>query len=1230
MSNTSDSTYTADNNIPAHSAGTIIYYKITAAVKGVDTTRSKEMAYLVEPYFTLPFDEDFENADNLGSIGWSTQVTTGSMDWYLTSYSGDSFAEMSNFDGSTNNASETWLITPGIDLSSESEAYFGFENAFKWAGDSITVWASTNYNGDVTTATWDSLAPVELSTGSYTDVFSGYLDFSAYAGDTVHVAFKYTGSDSDGSTWQIDDVSAVASLNPIIGNTNISPENPTSDSTVSVTADITHEDPSGTIDTVYLAYGTTSGTLEDTIGMVNSTGDTYETETDIPAQNDSTEVFYEITAVDDQGNKTVTNEMSYLVLDPIYLTMPYEEDFESASSLGEIGWTTQVLTGNMDWAIASYDGDTYAEMSNYDGGNQASETWLITPGIDLSSESEAYFGFNNAFNYGGDSIKVYASANYDGLSDPTTADWDTLSPELSTGGWNDVFSGYLDFATYAGDTVHVAFKYTGTNSDGSTWQIDDVSAVTSSSLYPVISNMNISPANPTPSDAVTVSADVTHENPDGTIDTVYLAYGTTSGSLEDTIGMVHTSGDTYETKSDIPAQADGTEVFYEVTAMGNNGNSTTTNEMSYLVEVPAFVSVPLKEDFESTTDDELITNDLTNWMIHTPVGNQGWYGSVYSGNKYAEMSSYGTGEANETWLITPGIDQSDASGTEFTFDIAVGYWKHDGLSVMISEDFNGSDVAGATWTDITSNFTIPEEPTDGFGTLTSTDTMDISSYADTVYIAFKYTGDETNDETTTYQIDNVDIYDPSMPQINNTSINPANPTSTDDVDVSADVTISTGTIDTVYASWGTSSVTLDNTIGMINTGGDTYETESAIPAQADSTNVYYKITATSDGGSTATTEEMSYGVYDPVAVTLPFTEPFDSTDADLGQMSAYNNVGENQGWYYSSYEGTTYAKMSGFVDGTGAIKNEDWLITPPLDLSNVNEAKLSFTEAINYGGTIDEEQEVYVSTDYSGAGDPTSATWEKLPVTNRASGDSWIFVDVTPVDLTSYAGKSNVSIAFKYTSTTDNAATWEIDSIAVTEGAPANIAPEITSISQSPSDPGADVEVQINAMITDANPADTIEAVLKYGTAQDDLSQTAEFTNVGTGSDEDYAGVIPGQSAGTHIYYVIEATDGEATTTTDVRDYQIADETSIIDNEALSFEVYPNPSNGQFSIELDSKVADTYKVAVFNTVGKIVYQNEFGSHSVKQTINLTDQNDGIYFLKVTGKNTNKVIKLIKE
>ena len=121
----------------------------------------------------------------------------------------------------------------------------------------------------------------------------------------------------------------------------------------------------------------------------------------------------------------------------------------------------------------------------------------------------------------------------------------------------------------------------------------------------------------------------------------------------------------------------------------------------------------LNEDFESVIPDEDIA--LTDWVNTAEIGTRAWIGKEYDGNKYAQFSSYGSGEENVAWLVTPVLDLSAATAADFMFDVNIGYWTHAGLTIHVSTDFDGTDVTAATWDDVTSNFTIPTEPTGGYG-----------------------------------------------------------------------------------------------------------------------------------------------------------------------------------------------------------------------------------------------------------------------------------------------------------------------------------------------------------------------------------------------------------------------------------------------------------------------------------------------------------------------------------
>lgn len=123
------------------------------------------------------------------------------------------------------------------------------------------------------------------------------------------------------------------------------------------------------------------------------------------------------------------------------------------------------------------------------------------------------------------------------------------------------------------------------------------------------------------------------------------------------------------------------------------------------------------------------------------------------------------------------------------------------------------------------------------------------------------------------------------------------------------------------------------------------------------------------------------------------------------------------------------AKMSGYAGTSNA--NEDWLITKPINLSGVTNAKLNFQTARNFTGN---SIIVYVSTNYNGTSNPNTAgiTWTVLPAT-IATANNFVWTNSGDVSLTPYCGQANVYIAFRYTSTTSASATWEVDNVKVTQ-----------------------------------------------------------------------------------------------------------------------------------------------------------------------------------------------------
>ena len=115
--------------------------------------------------------------------------------------------------------------------------------------------------------------------------------------------------------------------------------------------------------------------------------------------------------------------------------------------------------------------------------------------------------------------------------------------------------------------------------------------------------------------------------------------------------------------------------------------------------------------------------------------------------------------------------------------------------------------------------------------------------------------------------------------------------------------------------------------------------------------------------------------------------------------------------------------MSGYAGGNNV--NEDWLISPEIDLSELTAASLSFQTASKFTGNV---LEVKISSDYAG-GDPNSATWTNLSATLDAS-NNYTWTNSGNIDISSFVG-GTVHVAFKYTSTSSASMTWEVDNVKI-------------------------------------------------------------------------------------------------------------------------------------------------------------------------------------------------------
>ena len=157
--------------------------------------------------------------------------------------------------------------------------------------------------------------------------------------------------------------------------------------------------------------------------------------------------------------------------------------------------------------------------------------------------------------------------------------------------------------------------------------------------------------------------------------------------------------------------------------------------------------------------------------------------------------------------------------------------------------------------------------------------------------------------------------------------------------------------------------------------------------------------------------------------TMPYTQSFTE---EFGTYMTYDVLGP-QSWMIDYHT----AKMTGYAGGSNA--NEDWLISSPVAVTNVSEAKVSVTYSAQYQNADNGDVSLQVSTDYVYGNDPYSATWKNMQTTypNTSNFNDFQTIETS---LNEFIGQ-NVTVAIKYTSTASQSRTIEIQSITVQEGA---------------------------------------------------------------------------------------------------------------------------------------------------------------------------------------------------
>lgn len=117
-----------------------------------------------------------------------------------------------------------------------------------------------------------------------------------------------------------------------------------------------------------------------------------------------------------------------------------------------------------------------------------------------------------------------------------------------------------------------------------------------------------------------------------------------------------------------------------------------------------------------------------------------------------------------------------------------------------------------------------------------------------------------------------------------------------------------------------------------------------------------------------------------------------------------------------------YMKATAFVK-PNKYSTEARLESPEIDLTNATTPVLSFDHVANFIKNMDEEIQLQVKA-------VGETDWQTITIPTKPAGNNWNWVNSGNIDLSVHKGKK-IQIGFKYKSSTENAATWEIKNVKV-------------------------------------------------------------------------------------------------------------------------------------------------------------------------------------------------------
>ena len=163
------------------------------------------------PSETVLLNETFDADQGSFTIKDVTLPEGGTFVWKWATYNDTKYMKASAYISSTNKASESWLISPEIDMPSVADVNLTFEHCHKFGADKeteMTLWITES-----SAENWTQLTIPTYGTGNDYNYVTATVNLKAYAGKKVKIAYKYVSTTSGAPTWQIKNVKVTATEN---------------------------------------------------------------------------------------------------------------------------------------------------------------------------------------------------------------------------------------------------------------------------------------------------------------------------------------------------------------------------------------------------------------------------------------------------------------------------------------------------------------------------------------------------------------------------------------------------------------------------------------------------------------------------------------------------------------------------------------------------------------------------------------------------------------------------------------------------------------------------------------------------------------------------------------------------------------------------------------------------------------------------------------------------------